>query len=349
MKENPSPKRRMQLHRIQSIFKMHEHGKTNREISRWVGCSASTVSATLNKYRHPDAMVWSGMSSYEKAKYVWDMQKAQARGKRRFKGHIADVRRRKYIIEKLVKEKWSPEAISHLAPSEVKVSTATIYRFLKKEGKYLREHLYEKGKPRRQRVANRRGRFSNKQVVDKKKYIDERPIEVNERKEFGHWEGDLMVGPRRGSKYVILSLVERKSRKSKFTKMPNREAATTLSYLRALLLSIPEEARKSVTLDNGTEFTPSSMHKLQELFPGFKVYYTEPYSPEQKGSNENMNGRFRKTFPKKTDFAFVPKGDVTQVEKQQNNRPVKLHGYKTAGEVFEIELAKAQSSLQMAA
>ncbi len=79
---------RMRLNRIQSIFKMHEMEKTNREVPRACRCSASTVSDTLNLYRHSDKHIWQGMCSYEKAKYVWDMQKARARAKKRFRGHI---------------------------------------------------------------------------------------------------------------------------------------------------------------------------------------------------------------------------------------------------------------------
>ncbi len=134
----------------------------------------------------------------------------------------------------------------------------------------------------------------------------ERPAVINERIEFGHYEGDLVLGPKAGSGYVLLSLIERKSRKKAFIRMPNAEAGTTLAYLRAFFLKLPPEARKSITLDNGSEFSIFYMRKLQDEFKdsNFQVYYTETYAPQQKGSDEHSNGRLRRAYPKKTDFAL---------------------------------------------
>lgn len=339
MRERNSQKR-MCLWRIQSIFKMRKLGKTTREISKICNCSASTVSVTLNKYRHEDDMVWNAMNCYEKAKYVWDQQKIRARGKKRFLGSIPDVEKQEYIVEKLVHEGWSPEIISYKIREELgkSVSVSTIYRFVKKNGKKLKKHLYEKGKKRKQRVSNRRSRFHQKQGAPKKKYINERPQSVETRKEFGHWEGDLVVGPVRGSGYVVLNVTERKTRKRHFIRMPNRKAATVLSYLIGFFLSLPPGARLSLTLDNGAEFAPSSMHKLERMFPGLKIYYTEPYSPQQKGSNENFNGRLRKTFPKKTDFALVSITELKKETHRQNNRPMKLHRFLSPQEVWENQM-----------
>lgn len=333
--------KRMRLDRIQSIFKMHELGYKNREIARMCACSASTVSATLNNYKHPDEPIWKGMSCYERAKYVWDMQKATARSKKRFWGNICNSEVRDYVEEKLVVEEWSPEIISSKITEEIgkSTSTNTIYRYVKRNGARLKRHLYERGKPRKQRISHRRGRLKQREHVDKK-YIDQRPELINSREEFGHWEGDLILGPKKGSGYVILSLIERKTRYKVFIRMPDAKADTTLAYLRAFLMQLLPEARKSITLDNGSEFSVFYLHKLETIFAGFKVYYTETYSPQQKGSDEHSNGRFRRAFPKKTDFAFVAKTLIRCESDKLNNRPMKLHGYKTPKEMFDLEIKK---------
>ena len=335
---------RMRLPRIQSIFKMREAGLTYREIARRNSCSASTVSDTLNKYKHPDAETWSGMCCYERAKYVWDMQRSTARSKKRFRGHICDKAKRNYVEDKLIREEWSPEIISNRIEGAIgkSVSTNSIYRYVKREGRRLRKHLYEKGKPRRQRVTHRRGGFRKREKIDKK-YIDQRPECINSRQEFGHWEGDLVVGPKRGSGYVILSLIERKTRFKAFVRMPDAKAETTLAYLLAFFIQLPEEARRSITLDNGSEFSVFSMHTLEEKLSDFKVYYTETYSPQQKGSDEHSNGRFRRAFPKKTDFYLVPKTQIKYETDRLNNRPMKLHGYRTPQEMFDMALWQLQS------
>lgn len=334
--------RRMRLDRIQSIFKLHELGEQNRAIARMCNCSASTISDTLNLYKHPEEEIWAAMSCYERAKYVWDKMKARARAKKRFKGKIRDRVKRDYVEDKLINQEWSPEIISSKIKEELGKSIAvnTVYRYIKSNGGRLKKHLWEKGKARRQRVAHRRGRFKKKEFIDKK-YIDQRPEIINSREEFGHWEGDLMLGPKKGSGYVILSLIERKSRKKIFIRMPNAKAETTLGYLRGFFKGLPEYARKSITFDNGSEFSVFLMHKLEKEFPNFKVYYTETYSPQQKGSDEHSNGRFRRAFPKKTDFSFVSKEQIKHEETKLNNRPMKLHSYKAPQDMFDLELKTA--------
>lgn len=334
--------KRMRLDRIQSIFKMHEMEKTNREVARACRVSASTISDTLNLYQHPDKRIWQEMCCYEKAKYVWDMQKARARAKKRFRGHIGDREKRQYVEKKLVEKEWSPEIISRKMPEEIgqTISTNTVYRYVNSNGARLRRHLHEKGKPRKQRIAHRRGRFKQRERPQKK-YIDQRPAVINSREEFGHWEGDLVLGPKKGSGYVLLSLIERKTRLKAFIRMPNAEAKNALGYMLAFFLQLPVFARKSITLDNGSEFSIFYMRNLEKTLANFQVYYTETYSPQQKGSDEHSNGRLRRAYPKKTDFAFVPKSELKLEVQKLNDRPMKLHDYKTPQEMFDLELQAA--------
>lgn len=342
--------KRIRIERIQSIFKMHEDSKTNREIARCNWCSASTVSAVLNDYKHPHWAVWAGMSWCEKASHVYCKQQAGARAKKHNKWHIKDEEVRRHVEMGLIDKGWSPEIISAKMPEEIgkKVSTNTIYRYIRRNGARLKCYLYEKGKPRKQRVTHRRGRFSNKERAEKK-YIDQRPQEINTRSEFGHWEGDLVLGPKKGSGYVLLSLIERKTRQKAFIRMSDATAENTLAHLRAFFMQLPAHARQSITLDNGSEFSVFAMHRLERIFGDFKVYYTETYSPQQKGSDEHSNGRLRRAYPKKTDFVFVPKSELKLEVQKLNDRPMKLHGYKTPQEMFDIELRLPGSVLPLAA
>lgn len=330
---------RMRLDRIQSIFKMHELGETNRDIAKLCKCSASTVSDTLNKYRHDEEIVWSALSCYEKAKYVWDRQKAASRAKNRVHGHIRDVEIEEYVERSLVVQGYSPEIISNEMKKELGkgVSTSTIYRYVNTERQSLRRYLHEKGKPRRARICHRRGRFKRQEKVEKT-YIDQRPERINSRREFGHWECDLIIGPKSGTGYVILSLLERKSRFKKYIRLPDAKAETVLARLLAFFLTLPEKMRKSITFDNGSEFTIFVMNKLKKQFNSLKIYYTETYSPQQKGACEHSNGRFRRYFPKKTDFGFVDKVRIRRAEDKLNNRPMKLHRFKTPREIFDAAL-----------
>jgi IS30 family transposase len=167
-------KQRIRFERIQSIFTMRRQKKTIREISKICACSPSTVSATLTKYRHPDPRTWRGMNRYEKAKYVWDQQKATARSKRRYRGHIADAWMRTYVEEKLTTEGWSPEIISNKLKIEhgKSLSTNTIYRYVKKNRARLTKCLWYKGKPRKQRIAHRRGTLRKHERAEKKRITE---------------------------------------------------------------------------------------------------------------------------------------------------------------------------------
>jgi IS30 family transposase len=335
---------RLSLPRIQSIFLMKKHGKTHREIARGCDCSASTVSDTLNLYRHPSKAIWELMNSYERARYVFERQKSNIKSRECRQGVLEDPQKQDYVHDKLINEEWSPEMIANEMPKSLKgkkVCRGTIYNYIKENKPELKEYLYMRGKPRKQRVTHRRSRFKAKQRETKKR-IDQRPEAVNNRKEFGHWEVDLVIGAKQGSKYVIMSLVERKTRYKHFVRMPNREAQTTLSYLRAFIINQQEGAVKSLTFDNGGEFSEFFMHRLEKLYGGLRVYYTDTYAPQQKGSNEHANGRLRRKYPKGTDFINVEQKELNIETKKLNNKPMKIIGKRKPVVAFEEELGLLQ-------
>lgn len=342
---------RLSLPRIQSIFLMKKHGKKHREIAEGCNCSASTVSDTLNLYKHPNKAIWELMNLYEKSRYVFERQNSNLKSRERRQGVLEDPQKQDYVHDKLINEEWSPEMIANEMCKDLKdksLSKGTIYNYIKKNKPELKEYLYMRGKPRKQRVAHRRSRFKVKQRETKKR-IDQRPKAVNNRKEFGHWEVDLVVGIKQGSKYVIMSLVERKTRYKHFVRMPNREAQTTLSYLRAFILNQQKGAVKSLTFDNGGEFSVFYMHQLEKHYSGLKVYYTDTYAPQQKGSNEHANGRLRRKFPKGTDFVNVKQEEINRETKKLNNKPMKVLGNKKPAVAFEEELELLQQEQVKAA
>lgn len=329
---------RLGLSELETIFVMRERKESIQAIYERIGRSKSTVSEALNKYRHPSWKVWTDMSPIERARHVYERQ--QETRERIYKGRsrIKDAQIREYVLNKLIVEHWSPESIAGRIsidrPGKT-ISTKTIYNYIKHERKDLVTYLAERGKPRRQRVMHRRGRL--KQGAPKKRSIDERPPEIEERKEVGHWEGDTVVGKkkRRGA---VLSLRERTTKERYFCRIPDLTASGMLSALRGFLENLPQEMRKSITLDNGSEFAFSELIKLETLYPGLKLYYCDPYQAWQKGCVENSHRGFRWYFPKGTDFSTIRREDIKRIEQKLNNRPMKCHDFRTSTEVFEESL-----------
>jgi IS30 family transposase len=171
--------------------------------------------------------------------------------------------------------------------------------------------LKQRGKKRRQRLGHRRGLFG--QAAPIKRSIEDRPEEVTQRREFGHWEADLIVSYRSGVG-AVLSLTERVSRKKIFRRVPNTQAKTLYRYIWAILEELPSGLRKSLTLDNGSEFAFSVLIGLEAKYSGLKVYYCDPYAPWQKGTCKNANRDFRWSAPKGTNLGDVKNCDVASIE-----------------------------------
>ena len=332
--------KRLDLGEVQAIHRMRRDGYRVQRISELLGRSKSTVSNILGKrYRHPNPSVWRKMCVYTQAKYVFDKLEANRQRSGRH-GHLRDTVIREHVIKKLTKEHWSPEQIANSMESAIgkKVCTKTIYNFTKYERVDLKQYLIEGGKARRQRVCDRRGRF--RQAAPEKRSIDERPIEANQRSEPGHWEADTMHTCKGGSK-AILSIRDRVSRKSFSQLLPDLKAETMLPVLRAFIENLPERLRKSITLDNGPEFSISELIKLEISYPGLKLYYCDPYSAWQKGSVENFNKYFRWFVPKGTDFATLTKVELQKITQILNNRPLKCWGWLSANQAFQKMLEAA--------
>ena len=173
--------------------------------------------------------------------------------------------------------------------------------------------------------------------------IEQRPEEIDEREEFGHWEGDTVYSGKgkRKTTRALLTLTERKTRKEIIIAIPNRKAETVVKALDALERKLGARRFraifKSITFDNGTEFAAAEELErscVNKHLPRTKVYFCHPYSSWERGTNENTNGMIRRRFPKGTNFAAVTNAQIAQAENWINNYPRKRLGYKSSEIVF---------------
>ena len=211
---------------------------------------------------------------------------------------------------------WSPEQISHTLPRGFSVSYCTIYRAIDRR-LLPKEKLRRYGKQLKRKKA--KGICYDFSEV---RTFDERPSAVDTRNRYGHWELDTIV-LRPESKSHLATFVERKSRMLIMRKIPNKKAATMGDTIINTFRTIPAKYRKTFTVDRGLEFTD---WKRIEKELNVKVYFCDPYSPQQRGTNENTNGLVRQFFPRRTILPEITDELVEQAQAFINNRPRKcLH------------------------
>ena len=230
-------------------------------------------------------------------------------------------------IQSKLELKWSPEQISCRFRLEGKqtLSPETIYKLIykdKKDGGQVWRHLRRAHRHRKPRISREERRGNLKDIT----MIDQRPKNVENRKIKGHWERDTMIGA--NNKSAILVLTDRKSRFNKFSKLKGKKsdkvAAATIKALKGLPIA-------SVTNDRGKEFAD---HKTVSKKLGIQVYFCDPYSSCQRGTNENRIGILRQYFPKGTDLSLLKSSEIKKVATEINNRPMKCLDWKTPYEIM---------------
>lgn len=243
----------------------------------------------------------------------------------------------KHIESKIKIEKWSPDTIIGRIKEqglqfETSICTKTVYNYIENGifANISNKDLWVK-KNGKQRKYNKihTVALNNKNG----KSISERPEKANTREEIGHWEIDLVVG-KQGTKPVVLTLVERKSRKSLYVLVKNKtqtEVIKAIKRARKRAGGNFDDVFKSITADNGSEFLNSEA--IKKAAKCGEVYYAHPYSSWERGSNENGNRILRRFIPKGTDISSVSKEQLMQYENWVNNYPRKIFGYKTANEM----------------
>jgi transposase, IS30 family len=245
------------------------------------------------------------------------------------------------VIDKL-RYGWSPEQIAGRLKKKCHgkcvISYETIYRYVySPEGRKqnLKEYLpraHKKRFPKHYRKSYRRG-------ISNRVSISLRPEEVNNRTIFGHWEADVVEG--KGHSGGIQTLLERKTRYYQARLIPNIDSEYGIKAQKSLLSKVPQQARYSVTFDNGRE---NYNHYQLTRDLDTKTYFCDPYAAWQKGAIENHNGVLRRYIPKKSDLTKLPQWELDFILEEINNRPRKCLNYTTPKEAFIAELKTLLSS-----
>jgi len=302
-----------------------------REIARLLKRSASTVSREVARhggrptYRAHDADQQAWLSVLRPKKCLLDVHRK-----------LRDMVASKLILD------WSPEQISGWLKTRypnnenMHVSHETIYRslFIQARGvlkKELMDHLRSKRRMRRSRHASEHG-HSRGQIVDAIS-IRERPAEAEDRAIPGHWEGDLLAG---GKNSYIATLVERHSRFLMLIKVPSKETEAVVAALSQRVRKLPATLRRSLTWDRGLEM---AKHKAFTVATDVQVYFCDPQSPWQRGTNENTNLLLRQYFPRGTNLAPFTQAQLDQVELRLNQRPRKTLGFQSPASKLQESVA----------
>lgn len=215
--------------------------------------------------------------------------------------------------------------------SEWTVSTSTLYRYIDKGyiPNVTNKNLWQKSKRK-----SRKYRKVKASRAPKGTSIERRPLVIDSRSTFGHWEMDSIVGKAKGKKQSLLVLTERKTRFEIIFRASAKTSAATVSALSHIVPGFPEGTFKTITVDNGSEFQDAD--GIQALVPG--LYYCHPFTSCERGSNENANRIIRRYLPKGQSLEKVNQKDCDSIAARMNNMHRKILGYRTAAELFQEQL-----------
>ena len=313
-KENAMSYTHFTLEERTFLYLSKKEGLSIRKISELMGRSPSSISRELRRN--------VGKKGYRPAHAHFVAQKRK---------HFSKITaicpgsiEYEYVCSKL-KLYWPPEAIAGRWNSEghsTRISANTIYRHIRLgllPGISAKDNLRRRGK-------RPKCKHGGQMTIHPNRLISEWPTEISNRSRIGDWEGDTITG-KIGSG-LIDTLVDRRSRYLIAGKVPNKAAKTNRASIEKLLSNVPV---KSISFDNGVEFAE---HEAIEQTLGTKVYFAEPHSPWQRGTNEYTNGLLRFFFPRGSDFKLITQEEVECVVELLNNRPRKCLGWKTPKEIF---------------
>ena len=318
------------------IFEGVVRGESDAEIARALGRHRSTIGREIKR------------TCVERWRYrpLAAERRQAARARRPKPGKLASHPRLLAAVEEGLLACWSPEQISarlkrdHPDDRGMRISHETIYRalYVQSRGELRRQLTRQLRTGRQRRKAQghveRRGRIAD--MVP----ISERPPEVEDRAVPGHWEGDLLVGAYGRSS--IATLVERHTRYVMLARLGNdRTTEHVIEVLRHQIQTLPAHLTRSLTWDQGREL---AAHKTFTVQTGLPVYFCDPHSPWQRGSNENTNGLLRQYLPKATDLAATSQLELDEIARQLNGRPRKTLDWMTPAEKIAELLASASGS-----
>jgi IS30 family transposase len=327
------------------------HGESVRSIAHRLRRAPSTIMREINKNgRCRDAMGrYRALHQFGANRGGWEAKSgyrasvAQARSDERARrpqaGKLARNPELRQAVEELLGKKYSPEQIAALLPKiypdrpEMRVSHETIYRsiYVQGRGELRRElhHCLRTGralrKPRKRTSdTETRGRITG--MIN----ISERPAEAADRAVPGHWEGDLIIGKNQASQ--IGTLVERSTGFVQLLHLPvERTADVVAAEMIKVIKALPDELRRTLTWDQGKEMAE---HARISIDAAIDIYFCDPHSPWQRGSNENTNGLLRQYFPKGTDLSVHSAEYLAEVAVELNNRPRKRYDFDSPAQVL---------------
>lgn len=319
---------RFSIEEREILLKGLAEGKTQKAIAEELDRHQSTISREIRRIK-------MNRFSYRPSSGQKDADQQSIKRKRVYKLLINEEL--VGFVEEKLRIKWSPEQICGVLKKDfsgepdMQLSHETIYRYIysiedKEHQKELIGCLRQSRKRRKPRKKGASKRTTIRNLVS----IHDRPDTVEDRQEPGHWEGDLVIG--KDHKSAIGTLVERTTRFTiivSFVGTPN--AITTAHAFAAALGVLPTHMKKSLTYDRGTEM--ASHQRFSEL-TGIPVFFADPYSPWQRGTNENTNGLIRDYLPKGTDFREIDDARLIAIESALNSRPRKTLEYHTPEQLF---------------
>jgi IS30 family transposase len=303
-------------------------GETIRAIARELGRSPSTVSREIRRNSDPD-----GRYRPHHAEHA-----ARARTRRPRPRRVTVDAVLAGVVARLLGQRWSPEQVAH----ELRVLFAgqrrrwlcveSIYQAIYDPAVELTRPARRRRRRRRLVGLHRRGRLTAMTM------IDERPIEVEDRLQLGHWEGDLIMGP--SNRTAIGTLLERNTRFLILLAFPGAVATAdgVRHAISTALGSLPPGLRRTLTYDQGKEL---ALHQQITAGTGTRVFFCDAHAPWQRGSNENINGLLRDYFPKGTDLSVHSVEEIQRVALEINHRPRTTLGWSRPADLFENALATA--------
>jgi IS30 family transposase len=302
------------------------------EISRGIGAGESYRAIARRLGREPSTIMREVRANGGRRRYrAWRGELGRDRRARRPRpSKLASNGRLRRTVEALLRERWSPQQIArrlrhdHPDEPEMWVSHETIYQALFVQGRgSLRIELTRALRTGRARRRPRGRAAAGAGQLRDMVLISERPAEVEDRAVPGHWEGDLLIGAFNRS--AIGTLVERQTRYVLLVALPGgRRPEHVREALAERILTLPEQLRRTLTWDRGKEMAE---HVRFTVDTGVQIYFCDPHSPWQRGSNENTNGLLRQYFPKGTDLSVHSQADLDAVARQLNNRPRQTLGW----------------------
>lgn len=309
-------------------------GYNRSKVAKKLGRHRSTINRELKRWGIRGNLQES-IKDYDPELAQWYKKDGKSI-KKRFEYKLIKYKKLLKIVIKKLRKRWSPEQISNWLKQRYKtskilrVSHETIYKYIYKiaKGDLKKELISCLRRSKKIRKSNKGLRKGGSKIKDRLS-IDKRPKKVEERKEIGHWEGDLVIGKNR--KKVIGTLVERSTRYTLIVRPKSRKSRDVRNAFAKALKKIPSKYKKSLTYDNGMEMAE---HKLFTEQTGMPVYFCHPYCSWERGTNENTNGLIRDFWPKGSSFEELSYYEIRRVESLLNERPRKVLNWSSPKELL---------------